>query len=246
MQNSLDTFGVLLVCHVSSKIGIGHLSRLLALAQELRKNNCINAEFLIFGDVFKKDELSGFNVYSRLIESDFTVAVEEILQINDFHAVIFDLYPKHNINDPGDFFMRLKGRNICLVGIDSLLEHCNTFDLLWIPSFNFDFGNYNECSSLLRSGWDTFLIQKRLTHKDWIGGSRVLVLTGGSDVSGLGEILPVELDRLLDEDVEVHWVRGPFSTAPHLPKKCRLTWVVHDAPEQLDELILQSDYVLTV
>jgi len=246
MQNRLDTFRVLLVCHVSSKIGIGHLSRLLALAQELRKTNYIKAEFLIFGDVFKKDELSGFDVYSRSIESDFTVAVEEMLQINDFDALIFDLYPKHNINNPDEFFMRLKQRDICLVGIDSLLEHCNIFDLLWIPSFNFDCGNYNECSSLLRSGWDSFLIQKRLPHKDWIGGSKVLVLTGGSDVSGLGEILPAELDGLLDKDVEVHWVRGPFSTAPYLPKICRLTWVVHDAPERLDELIVQSNYVLTV
>ena len=55
-----------------------------------------------------------------------------------------------------------------------------------------------------------------------------------------------ELDELLDKNTEVHWVRGPFSSEPNLPKKCRLKWMVHNAPEQLDELIVQSDYVMTV
>ena len=44
----------------------------------------------------------------------------------------------------------------------------------------------------------------------------------------------------------MHWVRGPFSDAPSLPKNCRLNWVVHNSPERLDELIIQSDYVMTL
>jgi len=71
-------------------------------------------------------------------------------------------------------------------------------------------------------------------------------LTGGGDVSNLGKTLPVQLDGLLDENTEIHWVRGPFSGSPNLPKKCRLNWTVHNAPERLDELIVQSDYVMTV
>ena len=41
-------------------------------------------------------------------------------------------------------------------------------------------------------------------------------------------------------------MRGPFSDAPILPNKCRLNWTIHDAPESLDDLIVQSDYVMTV
>jgi spore coat polysaccharide biosynthesis predicted glycosyltransferase SpsG len=89
--NSLDTLRVLLVCHVSSKIGVGHLSRLLALGQELKKNTLIRAEFLIFGDLFKKDELSDFDVHTRANSSDFAGSVEEILQLSHFDALIFDL-----------------------------------------------------------------------------------------------------------------------------------------------------------
>ena len=76
--------------------------------------------------------------------------------------------------------------------------------------------------------------------------SKVLILTGGSDVSKLGKTLPAQLDEVLGKDAEVHWVRGPFSRAPNLPNNCRLNWTIHNAPEQLDELIVQSDYVMTV
>ena len=127
-----------------------------------------------------------------------------------------------------------------------MLEHCNILDLIWIPAFNFDFSRYAHCNSMLKSGWDSLLIQKRLEHKDWSPGSKVLILTGGSDVAKLGVTLPSELDSVLDEDTDLHWVRGPFSDAPILPNQCRLNWIIHDAPEMLDELIVQSDYVITV
>ena len=39
---------LLLVCYAGSKVGIGHLSRLLALADTLRKDDNVIPEFLIF------------------------------------------------------------------------------------------------------------------------------------------------------------------------------------------------------
>jgi spore coat polysaccharide biosynthesis predicted glycosyltransferase SpsG len=246
IQNSLNTFRILLICHISSEIGIGHLSRLLALAQELIKNNNVIPEFLIFGDFIKKDELSSFNVHTFSLTDDFIATIENILEMNNFDALIFDLYPKHNINNLGELFIQLKRRNICLISIDSLIEYCNILDLVWIPSFNFDCNKYADCTSVLKSGWGSFLIQKRLQHKDWTPGIKVLILTGGSDVANLGETLPAQLNELLDKNIELHWVKGPFSSTPNLPKKCRLNWVVHNAPEQLDGLIVQSDYVMTV
>ena len=246
MQNSLDKFRVLLICHVSSEIGIGHLSRLLALAQELRKDNNVIPEFLIFGEFFKKDELSNFNVHTFSLTDDFVATIKNTLELNNFDTLIFDLYPKHNIDSLDKLFIQLKQRNIYLISIDSLIEHCHILDIIWIPSFNFDCNIYNDCTSILKSGWDSFLIQKRLPNKDWTPGTKVLILTGGSDTSKLGKTLPVQLDGLLDENTEIHWVRGPFSGSPNLPKKCRLNWTVHNAPERLDELIVQSDYVMTV
>jgi len=236
---------VLLVCHVSAEIGIGHLSRLLALADTLRKDSNVIPEFLIFGDFIKKDELVNFNVHAFSLVDDFVTTIENILEINNFDTLIFDLYANHNIDNLDKLFKQLKQRNIYLIGIDSLIEHCNILDLIWIPSFNFDYGRHVDCNSILKSGWDSFLIQKRLRHKEWSPGSKVLILTGGSDVSNLGKTLPVQLDEVLDKNTDVHWVRGPFSGVPNLPKNRRLNWVIHNAPEQLDELIVQSDYVMT-
>jgi len=246
IQYSLNRLRALLVCHVSSEIGMGHLSRLLALAETLRKDNNAIPEFLIFGDLIKQDELADFNVYAFSLADDFVTTIENILKINNFDVVIFDLYPKHNIDDLGELFIQLKRQKIRLISIDSLIEHCNVLDIMWVPSFNFDFGKHKDCTSVLKSGWDSFLIQKRLQHKDWTPGLKVLILTGGSDVSNLGKTLPMQLDKLLVKNTDVHWVRGPFSGSPNLPKKCRLNWIIHDAPEQLDELIVQSNYVMAV
>ena len=237
---------VLLVCHVSSKVGIGHLSRLLALAEVLRKDNKVIPEFLIFGDFIKKGELGKFRVHSFSLVDDFVGTIDKTLINNEYAALIFDLYPNHNIENLNQLFRQLKQRDVNLIGIDALIEHCDILDLIWVPSFNFDFSGHTDCNSVLKSGWDSFLIQKRLEHTGWSPGSKVLILSGGSDVAQLGKTLPVQLDDVLGKNTEVHWVRGPFSSAPILPNKCRLNWTIHDAPESLDDLIVQSDYVIAV
>lgn len=239
-------YHVLLICQVSSEIGMGHLSRLIALAETLRKDKKVIPEFLIFGDCVKKEELNKFKVHSFSLEDDF-IGILDGIQINrEYSTMIFDLYLNHNIENINELFKRLKQHNVHLIGIDALVEHCNIFDLIWVPAFNFDFSGYIHCKSVLKSGWDSFLIQKRLEHTNWSAGSKVLILTGGSDVSKLGATLPSELDSVLEEDTDLHWVRGPFSDSPILPNECRLNWTLHDAPDKLDELIVQSNYVLTV
>ena len=237
---------ILLICFVSPKIGVGHLSRLLALAQVFRKNNKLVPEFLIFGNLFKEKELSNFNVHHFSLEDDFKITIENILKVGNFNSIVFDLYPQNNIDNLSELFGQLKRHSLHLIGIDSLVDYCNILDIVWVPSFYFDCDKYQDCTGLLRSGWGSFLIQKRFQHKKWISGSKVLILTGGSDVLSLGETIPIQLDGLLDKNVELHWVKGPFSDAPILPKDCRLNWVIHDAPEYLDELIVQSDYVMTI
>ena len=64
MKNNSNNLKVLLVCYVGAEIGIGHLSRLLALAEVLKEKNNIISEFLIFGDLVKKKELSNFIVHN--------------------------------------------------------------------------------------------------------------------------------------------------------------------------------------
>ena len=237
---------ILLVCYVSPEIGLGHLSRLMALAQKLKKDKKVIPEFVIFGELIKKDELENFIVHNFSIDSNFATSIKKLSESNKFSVLIFDIYKNHNINNLYELFTQLKQQSILIISIDTLIEYCDTLDLIWIPSFNFDISKYRHCKSILKSGWDTYLIHKRFKHKEWAPGSKILVLTGGSDPSNLGETLPAKLDQILNKNSEVNWVKGPFSKKPSLPEKIRLNWTIHDAPQQIDRLIVQSSYILTV
>lgn len=237
---------ILLVCYVSTKIGLGHLSRLLALAQTLKKDKKVVPEFLVFGDLIKKDELDSFVTHNFPVENDFAQTIQGLLKDNNFKGIVIDVYQNHNISNLDNLFIELKQQNIFVISVDSLIEYCDILDLIWIPSFNFDTTKYSNCKSLLRSGWDTYLIQKRLNHKKWRSGLKILVLTGGSDVTNLGKALPTQLDQILDKNSEVHWVKGPLSDDPILPERQKLKWILHDAPQQLDALIEECNYVLSV
>ena len=103
----MKTPHALLVCHVGSVEGVGHLSRLLALAKILRKDGNVISEFLIFGDFIKKDDLANFNVHAFSIKEDFVSTIKNFLSINTFNVIIFDLYPRHNISNLDKLLIQL-------------------------------------------------------------------------------------------------------------------------------------------
>ena len=111
---------ILLVCYVSPKIGLGHLTRLLALAQSLKKDKKIVPEFLIFGDLIKKDELNNFKVYNFSIYSNFITTIQNLLESDNFNGIVFDIYSNHDTNDFNKLFTQLKQQNICIISIDCL------------------------------------------------------------------------------------------------------------------------------
>ena len=84
---------ILLVCYTSPKIGLGHLSRLLALAQTLKKDKKVVPEFLIFGNLIKKDELGSFVTHNFSIQNDFSVNND--MSIDEF-KIKLEEYAKNN------------------------------------------------------------------------------------------------------------------------------------------------------
>lgn len=242
----MTTPPVLLVCHASGTMGLGHLARLLALAQAIRKDGSLHPDFLIFGDQIEKEELASFNPLFHSLACEFATAVKDTVKAINPRVVVFDLYPKLHSPALIELFNWLQSRGIRLVGIDSLFTYRHHLDFVWIPSFYFDSTQIAACKNMIKYGWDSFLIQKRLPSPQWKPGPRILVLTGGSDVTRLGNTLPQQLDSLLPKDAEIHWVRGPYAPPPIIPDTHRLSWHIHSAPTQLDELIVESNYVLTV
>ena len=237
---------ILLVCHVNYNIGIGHLSRLLVLANQLKKENKIIPEFLIFGELVKKEKLEGFKVYKNSSKDNFNNTIKNIIELNSIDLVAFDINQNYVNGNFRSLLSELKIKKIKLISIDSLIDYCDVFDIIWIPSFNFNLNKYNKCKSLIRFGWNSYLIKKNLKTKTWKPGSNVLVLTGGSDPMKLGKIFPTKIDNILNKNVNINWVRGPLSKEPIIPTNSMLNWSVHREIQQLDQLIIDSNYVISI
>ena len=236
----------LLIGHVSANAGMGHLSRLLSVACELKNIKNIQPEFLLFGDCPKKDELSHFKVHSCDFDDDIKHKTEQILDSHDYEIVIFDIFIS-KINESLIYLLKkLQQEKIYTVSIDSLKEYSDILDLIWIPSFYLEQNKLYETSKKIKYGWGNYLIRKRYTSNVWENGSKILVLTGASDILKLGKTLPSKLDKVLQEGIEVTWVKGPLASYPIIPKKCNAKWIISDSPNHLDELLLESNYVFTV
>jgi len=244
-EETISPIRVLLVCHAGAALGIGHLTRMLALATALESGSA-EIRLLIQGDRVGRNDLSGLAHSFIDIEVDLFGGVIETCDRFEPDVVVFDLHPKLLPPDFADRSIELRERDIHLVGVDSLLPLCDSLDLTWVPSLMVGDAEIAGCEEAVYWGWDSFLISKRLSAKEWAPGTRVLVLTGGSDVTRQHGTLPALLDAQLPDRSEIWWVQGPFAPAPELPAEPRLEWVIHEAPAGLDELIVGADYAITV
>lgn len=238
-------YKVLLICTLSPSIGIGHLSRLLALANYLKKIN-LYVEFMIFGDKLERIELENYKAKFYPFKLNFIEEVYKHIKKDNFDVVVFDLPANFDSTHFRKFFAKIKQMKVKIIGIDSLVNYRDILDKIWVPSFNFDTSQLNDHIEKIKFGWDSFIINKRLDNRKWSPGHKLLVLTGGSDAKNLSEYLPAMLDSKIDQKAEINWVQGPFANIPNIPSKPKLKWIIHKAPESLDQLITESNYVLTV
>ena len=236
----------LIVCHAGAGIGLGHLSRSLTVARALQDRIFAGVRLLIQGDPVDRPDLA--LIPHRYIGSsqDLSAAIMREVEAKRTDVVVFDIHPQRIPKNLPGLLGQLRAQRIHLVAIDSLLAFCDQFDFIQIPSFYIDPAKLSRCHNPVYYGWDCYLLEKSESRKDWSPGSKVLVLTGGSDATQLGRTLPGELDAKLPAGTEVHWVRGPYAEQPRLPVQPRTRWVVHDAPAGLGELMARSNYALTV
>ena len=234
----------LLVGHASSDIGIGHLTRLLSIAKKMEKGQILRPELIIFGEFIERSEFKSIQVHYFPIEKDLQTTLKKFISDKNHNVIIFDLHPSYFTEDIRTLLIWLKERKKILIGIDNMYEFSKYLDLVWVPSFYFN--PKRVTTKNIKTGWDTYLIQKNLKSKSWKPGKNILVLTGGSDITNLGTTLPSLLEENIHHEIVINWVRGPFSRKPSIPNNTRLEWVVHNSPDQLDNLIVASNYVLTI
>jgi spore coat polysaccharide biosynthesis predicted glycosyltransferase SpsG len=139
----------------------------------------------------------------------------------------------------------LRQRNLKVISVDGLVDQRGKLDLLFVPSFRRS-PPEDSTGGPVVSGWDCFLLNVRRPPIPWKPGKRVLALAGGSDATGLGEVLPTLLDAALRVGTELHWVTGPYARQPVLPASPRLAILNHQSPSDLNDLMMRANYALTV
>lgn len=236
----------LVVCQAGRMIGLGHLTRSLVAARALHQALGATVFLLVHGDVVERADLRAFQHYELRIEDNLSEAVRHLAREQAADVVIFDLFPPLVPPDLDALLEDLRRDGRKTVSIDALRDHAGELDLLFVPSSRYSATNALNGAAPVMFGWDCLLLNGRRRTLDWRPGNRVLVLTGGSDVTGLGKTLPSLLDQGLRAGSVIHWVTGPFAAAPVVPPTARLRMVIHASPDGLDGLMSESDYAVTV
>jgi len=72
------------------------------------------------------------------------------------------------------------------------------------------------------------------------------VLTGGSDVTKQGKILPSLIEEKISNKMNIDWVQGPYSDPPLIPTNSIHEWSIHKAPSGICHLIEKTNYAITL
>lgn len=237
---------VLIVCHAGIGIGLGHLTRSLAVARTVRHAFAANIRFLIQGESVEYPALQQFD--HHFIQLDWALIGHIELQIEQWlpQLVIFDLYPERVPVDMVALLQNLRVASCKIVAIDGLLSCREYLDLIFIPSFQCPSKEMSGEVGRVAFGWDCFLLNAKASSKPWVRGNQVLVLTGGSDVTGLGQRLPTLLQNTLPGNLLINWVTGPYAEQPVFPELQTMNFVNHQAPASLDTLMLDTNYAVTI
>lgn len=234
---------VLVVCHAGPGIGLGHLSRCLVAARYLRSHLKAKVRILIQGEPVSRPDLQCF-------EHDFVPLSEDLVEhVNEkgfFDCVLLDLQPSRVPELLGPALVQWRDAGARVVAIDGLLSHRDKLDLIFIPAFKFDLPADLVDGAPIVFGWDCYLMSPPEKPSEWCAGRNLLVLTGGSDATGLGATWPTELNGRLPKDVELHWVTGPYAAQPIWPSDKRVNVVEHHAPAGLAPLMAKANYAITV
>lgn len=236
---------VLFVCHAGAGTGLGHLTRSLVAARSLQIEPGFDVQFLVQGDTVDRPDLMRFEHRFIPFGGDLSDAVLQQATSGKIDLVVFDVHSRHVPSGMAALLSELKHLGCKLVTIDAHPSLYEYLDLVYIPSFRFTPPEGAELNRF-HYGWDHYLLNVSEPPAVWKTGRSVLVLTGGSDATSLGQTLPALLDSSLPAGSEIQWVVGPFASEPRFPLPQRLPIVAHKDLAQLDSLMVRVNYAITV
>ena len=240
---------ILLASSRSKTIGLGHFSRMLALHNSLAKSGDFHPYFSVLGDHVLAVNSNNIDIdLCAELSLDYFQLVSDFVEVNHVKLLIMDFHKSTEGPELLEFLKWARAKGIVLVAVDSLIDYQEHLDHIWLPSVHFDLSKVSNKKGFcdVSFGWDHFLLARSEAIPNWQAGVSVLVMTGGADVLGLASWLPELLDTKLVSSSTVNWVKGPYSNSPYIPISPKLNWKLHDNPKDIDKLICESDYVLTL
>lgn len=236
----------LVICHAGAGLGLGHLVRSLVVARALNQTLGAHVRLLIQGDAVQRDDLNQFAHRFLGLDDNLADAIHQAVTLDDVRLVVFDVHPRLVPADIENLLLRLRNNGRKLVAVDALASYRDYLDLVFIPSFRFTSTQELGAAAPVVFGWDCFLLNVKQPPAAWGPGENVLVLSGGSDATGLGKTWPSLLHQVLPPNAELHWVTGPYAQQPVFPPDRRIRMTQHQAPPGLDDLMLRANYAVTV
>jgi len=237
-------YKILVVCQAGEKTGLGHLSRALVVCRALLQQGFI-PELLVHGEPLPLADKASLSVRFTC-SNDLCATISAIAAENPSDLVIFDLQPQRIPPDITVLLSALKARGCKLITIDAMADMRQLVDLVFIPAFQLKPELNQGDTSRLVYGWDCFLLKVAARTTQWQDGKNLLVLTGGSDATNLGQSWPALLDAALPDDTALHWVTGPYAASPQWPRDPRITFYNYQAPDNLQQLMSTANYAVTV
>jgi spore coat polysaccharide biosynthesis predicted glycosyltransferase SpsG len=237
----LKEFNIIAICNAGNDIGLGHVKRLESAVKTLKANFNINcAKLLILTDkkipvrIDIEYEYKSYNYNLSLIDTPQTA----------YNLIIFDLSEKCLPNTIQDSLKIYKNKNKIIVAIECLSSYIKYIDLFYVPSFIYNNLENTELCRKLIYGWDCYLLNNSIKNKKWKPGNNVIVLTGGADVTKLGNRWPKLLDENLGGNTELKWVTGPYSENPDIPINNKINFREIRSPQNIHKIISWANYAL--
>ncbi len=229
---------VLLVGACGPRHGLGHLRRLLVLAERLADHHAAGVRLLLVGELPNLEVLS-YWPHRRCdrIATGLAALIEEKTP----QAIVFDLPCGQLLEEDRPMLQTLQDRGIALFSIDGAIPWPEHYQLDFVPSF---YMPAQAAHSKRLWGWGRYLLPR--FAKVSRARPRLLVMTGGSDVLGLGAVWPELLAANLPASLEITWVRGPFATEPRLPSSDDPRWHICHSPSDPYALMAEASMALVV
>lgn len=235
-----------MACQVGEGIGLGHLTRSLVAARALRDNLNSRVSLIVQGAEINTGLCADFDHSVLPITANLVEAISMRIKQLAIDVLLLDLFPQQLPPRLGEALSVWRSAGLKVVAVDGLLTLSDRLDMIFFPSFRCPSQDISASAAPVVYGWDCLLLNVDEKSPAGPNGNQVLVLTGGSDSTNLGESWPTILDRLLPENSEVHWVTGPFADSPVLPNNRRLEWQEHVAPQNLMHLMRRANFAVTL